>query len=140
MLQHVILATDGSAAAERAADYATTLAARYGAKVTVLHTFPPVPGFLGEPNYSQRLDKALGEARSLVGDVATRLRARGIADVDAEVVEGPATTAILNMVETRTPDLLVVGARGLNAWKRLVRGSVSQAVTQRAVCPVLVVK
>jgi nucleotide-binding universal stress UspA family protein len=140
MLQHVMLATDGTAAAERAADYAATLAARYGAKVTVLYTFPPVPGFLGEPNYSQRLDKALGEARSLVGDVAKRLRARGIADVDAEVVEGSAATAILNMAETRTPDLLVVGARGLNAWKSLVRGSVSQAVTQRAACPVLVVK
>ena len=64
MLQHEMLATDGSAAAERAADFAAALAARYGAKVTVLHTFPAVPGFLGEPNYSQRLEKALGEARS----------------------------------------------------------------------------
>jgi len=84
-----------------------------------------VPDFLGEPNYSQSLDKTLGEAQALVGDVAKRLRTQGIDDVDAEVVEGPAASAILNMAETRSPNLLVAGARGLNAWERLVRGSVS---------------
>jgi nucleotide-binding universal stress UspA family protein len=140
MLQYVMLATDGSAAAERAADFAAALAARYGARVTVLHTFPPVPDFLGEPNYSQALDKTLGDARALVGDVAKRLRTQGIDDVDAEVVEGPAASAILDMAESRAPDLLVVGARGQSVWKGLVRGSVSQAVTQGAACPVLVIK
>jgi nucleotide-binding universal stress UspA family protein len=140
MLRYVMLATDGSAAAQRATDFAAALAARYGARVTVLHTFPPVPDFLGEPTYSQTLDKTLGEAQALVGDVAKRLRAQGITDVDAEVVEGPAASAILDMAESRAPDLLVVGARGLSAWKGLVRGSVSQAVTQGAACPVLVIK
>jgi nucleotide-binding universal stress UspA family protein len=140
MLQYVMLATDGSAAAERATDFAAALAARYGARVTVLHAFPPVPNFLGEPNYSQRLDKTLGEARTLVGDVAKRLRTQGIDNVDAEVVEGPAASAILSMAETRAPDLLLVGARGQSVWKGLVRGSVSQAVTHGAACPVLVIK
>jgi nucleotide-binding universal stress UspA family protein len=64
---------------------------------------------LGEPNYSQRLDKTLGEAQALVGDMAKRLRTQGIADVDAKVVEGPAASAILDMAESRAPDLLVVG-------------------------------
>jgi nucleotide-binding universal stress UspA family protein len=103
MLQYVMLATDGSASAERAADFAAVLAARYGARVTVLHTFPPVPDFLGEPNYSQMLDRTLGEARALVGNVAKRLRAHRIAEVDTEVVEGPATSTILSMAETRAP-------------------------------------
>jgi nucleotide-binding universal stress UspA family protein len=140
MLQYVMLATDGSPAAERAADFAAALAAPYGARVTVLHTVPPVPDFLGEPNYSQRRDKTLGEARALVDDVAERLRARGIDSVDAEIVEGSAATAILDLAETRAPDLLVVGTRGRSAWKGLMRGSVSQAVAQRAACPVLVIK
>jgi nucleotide-binding universal stress UspA family protein len=135
-----MLATDGSAAAERAADFAAALAARYGARVTVLHTVPPVPDFLGEPSYSQTLDKTLGEAEALVGDVAKRMRAQGITDVDAEVLEGPAASAILDMAESRAPDLLVVGARGLSTWKGLVGVSVSQAVIQHAACPVLVIK
>jgi nucleotide-binding universal stress UspA family protein len=139
-LQYVMLATDGAAAAERAADFAAVLAVRYGARVTVLHTVPPVPDFLGEPYFSQKLDKTLGDARALVDDVAKRMRAQGIADVDVEVVEGPGASAFLDMAETRAPDLLVVGTRGLSAWKGLVRGSVSQIVTQHAACPVLVIK
>jgi nucleotide-binding universal stress UspA family protein len=43
MLQYVMLATDGSDAAERAADFAAALAARYSARVTVLHTFRQCP-------------------------------------------------------------------------------------------------
>ena len=112
MLQYVMLATDGSAAAERAADFGAALAARYGARVTVLHTFPPVPDFLGEPNYSQTLDKTLGDARALVGDVAKRLRAQGIDNVDTEVVEGPAASAILDMAETVPPICSWSGHRG----------------------------
>jgi nucleotide-binding universal stress UspA family protein len=38
------------------------------------------------------------------------------------------------------PDLIVIGARGLGTWPGLLLGSVSMAVTQRAQCPVLVVK
>jgi len=34
----------------------------------------------------------------------------------------------------------VVGGRGLGTWKGLILGSVSMAVTQRAGCPVLIVK
>ncbi|MER3458879.1 MAG: universal stress protein, partial [Chloroflexota bacterium] len=45
-----------------------------------------------------------------------------------------------NVAEVRKPDLIVVGARGLGTWRGLILGSVSMAVTQRAECPVLVVK
>lgn len=38
------------------------------------------------------------------------------------------------------PDLLVIGARGRSPWLGLTLGSVSLAATQRATCPVLVVK
>jgi hypothetical protein len=41
MLQYVMLATDGSAAAERAADFAAALAARYGVLVTMISQYLP---------------------------------------------------------------------------------------------------
>jgi nucleotide-binding universal stress UspA family protein len=98
------------------------------------------PDILGEPNYSQALHAALDESRGLVEDVAKRLREMGVAEVETDVIEGPASEVILAVVETRAPDLLVIGARGQSPWKGLVLGSVSLAVTQRANCPVLVVK
>lgn len=140
MIQSILYATDGSAPAERAGDFVASLAVRYGAKVTVLHAYTPVPGYLGEPNYSRTLYKTLEEAEALVADVARRLRELGVAEVETEVVEGPAADAILNVAEVRKPDLIVVGARGLGTWRGLILGSVSMAVTQRAECPVLVVK
>jgi nucleotide-binding universal stress UspA family protein len=64
----------------------------------------------------------------------------GVPDVDIDTAEGPAASVILNVAESRKPDLLVEGARGLGTWQGIILGSVSMAVTQRAECPVLVVK
>jgi len=60
--------------------------------------------------------------------------------VETEVIEGPAVNAIIGVAETRKPDIIVIGARGLSTWQGLLMGSVSLSVTQRAECPVLVVK
>ena len=140
MIQHIIFATDGSAPAERAADFTASLATRYGARVTVLHAFAPMPTFLGEPYHSQMVNKVLREAETLVEDAAKRLRENGVKDVETDILEGSAAATILRVVEIRKPDLLIVGRRGLSTWKGLILGSVSMAVTQRAECPVLVVK
>jgi nucleotide-binding universal stress UspA family protein len=45
MIQRILLATDGLASAERAADFAASLGSRYGAKVTVLHVCSPAPSW-----------------------------------------------------------------------------------------------
>ena len=54
------------------------------------------------------------------------------------VVGGPALS-ILTAAEAHRSDLVVVGARGLGAIKRVLLGSVSEAVLRQAACPVLVV-
>ena len=73
-------------------------------------------------------------------DAAGHLHDMGIVDVATEVIEGPAINALLGVAETRKPDIIVIGARGLSTWQGLLMGSVSLSVTQRAECPVLVVK
>lgn len=140
MIKHILLATDGSAAAERAADMAASLAMRYDAKLTVVHAYHPIPLFLGEPNYSQAVERTLEVGTRLVEGVANRLRELGVKDVTPELIEGYAADVILGMVETRKPDLVVLGSRGLGTWQGAFLGSVSMSVTQRASCPVLVVK
>ncbi len=140
MIENILLATDGSAPAGRAADLAASLATRYHSKVMVLHAFAMIPRYLGEPNFEEALRKTLDGSRALVDDAAKRLRELGVAEVDTDVIEGPAANVILGVAETRKPDLLVLGARGLSTWQGLLLGSVSMAVTQRAECPVLVVK
>jgi nucleotide-binding universal stress UspA family protein len=140
MIENILLATDGSRPAKQAAEFAASLALRFRAKVTVLHAYTPVPAYLGEPNYSRAFYESLDEAKALVEDAACRLNEMGVVGVETEVIEGPAANVVLGIAETRKPDILVIGARGLSTWQGLLMGSVSSSVTQRAECPVLVVK
>ena len=140
MIEHILLATDGSRPAKQAAEFAASLALRFRAKVTVFHAYTSAPAYLGEPNYSRAFYQTLEEAKALVEDAAGHLQDMGIVDVAREVIEGPAINALLGVAETRKPDIIVIGARGLSTWQGLLMGSVSLSVTQRAECPVLVVK
>jgi len=142
MIANILLATDGSSPAKQAAEFAASLALRFRAKVTVLHAYTPVPAGLGEPNYTQTLTlyESLDQAKALVEDAAGRLHDMGIVEVETEIIEGPAINALLGAAETRKPDIIVIGARGLSTWQGLLMGSVSLSVIQRAECPVLVVK
>jgi nucleotide-binding universal stress UspA family protein len=140
MIQNILLATDGSAPAERAADFAASLALRFQATVTVLTAFTPAPARPSEPHPGRPPRRILDEARALVEAAARRLREMGIQNVGTEVMEGPAANVILGVAETRKPDLIVIGARGASTWQGHMLGGVSIAVTLRAECPVLVVK
>jgi nucleotide-binding universal stress UspA family protein len=140
MIQSILLATDGSAPAERATDFAASLALRFGAALTVLYAHNPNSGHAGGASRPSAPDQALATAQALVSELAVRLHEMGIVSVDTEVVEGPANNVILGVAETRRPDLLVIGARGAGTWQGQFLGSVSMAVLQRAECPVLVVK
>jgi len=140
MLQSILLVTDGSTPAKRAADFAANLATRFGSTIIVVHAYDHVPSYLGQPYYNEALAGVLLAAHTLTDDVVKHLLEMGVADVVKDVLEGPATDAILRTAEARKPDLIVIGARGLGTWQGRLLGSVSMAVTQRAECPVLVVK
>jgi nucleotide-binding universal stress UspA family protein len=56
------------------------------------------------------------------------------------VLSGTPADEIVRDAERHASDLVVVGARGLGAFKRLVLGSVSESVLRHAPCPVLVVR
>jgi nucleotide-binding universal stress UspA family protein len=141
MIQRILLAADGSASAERAADFAASLGSRYGAKVTVVYVYSPAPSYMDKATGNRKRRSTSGNAKSLVTNVAKHLREVGVSDVDTEILEGPVVRAILNTAKSRKPDLLVLGARGSGAASGgMLLGSVTMAVTYRAECPVLVVK
>ena len=141
MIQMILVATDGSATSERAADFAASLAIRFHSKVTVLHalTTEPVTPVQGA-RAGRTTMNSLVEKNNLVDHAAGRLHELGVSSVETRVVEGPAVNVILGVAESLKPDLLVMGARGLSTWQGILLGSVSSAVTQRAECPVLIVK
>ena len=141
MVRHILYATDGSYAAERAGDYAASIAMRFHAKVTVLHAFVNVPVPLTStpfPNADSFASQK--DAEHLTERAAERLRNLGVPEVATEIISGQPTSVILGVAETLKPDMIILGARGLSTWQGMLLGSVSASVVQRAEIPVLVVK
>lgn len=59
-------------------------------------------------------------------------------DVEKLVEDGPPVECLV--AEAKDADLLVVGARGLGGFERLLLGSVSQQLAHHAPCPVVIVR
>ena len=78
------------------------------------------------------LEAVLTRARD---DFAGRAR-----EVELRVVVGHPADALVRAAADPDIDLVVVGARGLGRFTRLLLGSVSERVLHHATCPVLVVK
>jgi len=139
MFKKILLATDGSAQANRALEYARDLALRDNAQVIVVHAFEPVPSYLGEPWEEQVEAQHTTAGKRIANDAAQKLQAAGL-DVVVEVLEGPAADAILRVADARQCDLIVMGCRGYNTLTSLLVGSVSHRVLAHARVPVMIVK
>jgi nucleotide-binding universal stress UspA family protein len=140
MIRHILVATDGSTAAERAADYAAALALRFGADLTLLYAEGPAPRYSEASGVKAAAAQAPESVELALARLAGRLQDIGVSKVDMKVVEGPAVNVIIGVAESRHPDMLIMGARGWGTWQGPGLGSVSMAVLQRAECSVMVVK
>jgi nucleotide-binding universal stress UspA family protein len=135
--KRILLATDGSEDAALAARAAVDLAMGAGAELHVVHAWQTVPTTRFEAFVRTRL---LAEARELLETQAAQL---GKADADvagAHLREGPAVDELVDLAGEIRADLVVVGSRGRGPLKRLVLGSVSEAVVHHARCPALVLR
>lgn len=139
MFDTVVLAVDGSAHAERAAELTRELAQRLGSQVIVVYAFTPVPRYLGDEQAQAIAARGVGHGTEIAERAAGPFRTAGI-DVEIDVLEGPAPEAILRVAEVRNADLIVMGSRGLNDLEAILLGSVSHKVLQHAPCPVLIVR
>jgi len=139
MFKKILLATDGSPHAEEALEYARDLALRDDAQVIVVHAVPPVPAYLGEPEWQELASRNVAEGEQVAGHAAENLRKAGV-DVIVEVLEGPPADAILRVADVRQPDLIVMGSRGHGEVASLLLGSVSHRVLAHTHVPVMIVR
>jgi len=139
MFKRILLATDGSANAEGALEYARGLALRDSAQVIVVYAFPPVPTYLREPGLEQLITRHVAEGRQVTSQAVEELQEAGL-DVIVEVLEGPPADAILHVADVRQCDLIVMGNRGHGEVASLLLGSVSHRVLAHAHVPVMIVR
>lgn len=139
MSSFVIVGTDGSTRASLAVETAAGEAARRGIGLRLVYGYAPLYGFTG---LDPTPDADVLEACELLLEDAARAASRKYPDLVVEkkvVVNDPAFALVS---ESSEPDveLVVVGARGISAMRRLLMGSVSTKVATYAEKPVIVVR
>ncbi|MBO9600620.1 MAG: universal stress protein [Cohnella sp.] len=139
---HILVAYDGSEAAEKALKHAIHLAGnnpdnrltvayvRNRPKMTVEGIAWAVPN-----DYEERLRQYENNMLAMAADKTAHIR-----NASTVVLTGIPAAALLEYADKHRCDLIVMGSRGLGAFKEWMLGSVSHHVVQQSKVPVLIVK
>ena len=141
-MKTILLATDGSPSAQKATDVAIELAGALDALLRIVSVWNvPVYDYGYVPvQYAPELDEAQRDgATHAVEEAAAAAKAAGVR-VTSEIHRGSAADEICGAAADAEADMIVLGAHGWSAMKRIFFGSVSTAVLHHAACPVLVVR
>jgi nucleotide-binding universal stress UspA family protein len=131
--RRVLVATGGSPWSDAAVDYTLTLAQAQQLEVCLLH----VDTKRRRPTDDVRTTMA--EEKGILTLAEARAAATCV-PYEAKLAYGDVTEAILETATSRECDVIILGSRGLTGWKRLMLGSISNAVAVKATLPVLIVK
>lgn len=151
--QRITLATDGSKDARTAAAALGALPWEAGTAITIVGVVPisrpsagsvlPMTGVGQDAVAFLELEQEAARvgATEAVAATAAELRAAAPGITIAEVVRtGGTAEEILAQAEEDGADLVVAGAKGHGMLGAFVLGSVSEALVERSVCPVLIVR
>lgn len=155
MINHILVAVDGSSFSFRAA--------RLGAKIlhrnvsgilTLLYIAKPKPDLewfqgqgsdLNQVSIEERraLDAAFKKGQEILKEAQVAcqdLLKEGFVRIEAMVVPGEPALKIIETAEKKRCDMIIMGSRGAGPLRGALLGSVSQKVLNNSQCPVLIVK
>jgi nucleotide-binding universal stress UspA family protein len=144
----ILIAIDGSPCSEVVVNEVATRPWPAGSEFRVLSAFqipmsPTPEAWAIPPEYYDEMERAAhAHAQKVVDRAAAQLKqALGPSMIVLEQVAAGSPQLVIIEESDRWPaDLIIVGSHGYGAWRRLVLGSVSQAVVSHAKCSVEVVR
>ncbi len=134
--EKILLATDGSADADRATEAAADLAKRAGAELHVVHVWHDVPGFAHD-FVKRELER---QGQEILDAQVEKIQATGATVAGAHLRGGRTSNEVIALSEEIEAGLLIVGSRGLGTVKRILMGSQSEEIVHHARVPVLVLR
>jgi len=140
--KNILIATDGSEAAENAADYGIEIAGWNGAKAYAVYAID-ISSFesilmdeVWVKNTYEQFEKIGREATS---DVEENAKAAGI-EAESILLKGDPAKEILDFAEKQKVDMIVVGSIGKSGVQNFLLGSISLKILRNSKIPVLVVR
>jgi nucleotide-binding universal stress UspA family protein len=140
----ILLAIDGSAPSQAAIEEVAHRPWPSPSTLRILsviqpYTPPATEVVLASATLEQIRQREKQDAEQLTRQARERIAAPGLS-VETATSEGDPRTAIVDAADEWQADLIVVGSHGQTGLKRLVMGSVAQAVVAHAHCSVEVVR
>jgi nucleotide-binding universal stress UspA family protein len=124
MLENILIAIDGSMHSQKAEDAGIELARISKGKVTALNVVKSG----SEPDAGNMILKQTEEKAKKAG-----------VPFQGKIIEGHPATEIMKFAEDSKMNIIVIGSLGVTGIKKLLIGSVTEAVIRHSKVPVLVV-
>ena len=139
--KHILVPTDFGDSSNAALEVAVDLSKKYGASLTLLHTYEiPVYGYPGMLYAPIDLLTPIQESAQAQSDAALKsLRAR-VPEAQALLKFGVPAVEIQKAIEETHADLVVMGTHGRHGVSRALLGSVAERTVRLSQIPVLTVR
>ncbi|RDW21554.1 universal stress protein [Oceanobacillus chungangensis] len=138
---NIVVAVDGSEAAEIAFKKSLDIAKRNNARLVLAHVVDSRTFATAEAYDRSLADRAEEYAKELLDSYVENAKSAGVTDLVRCIEYGsPKVKIAKNIAKDFNADLIICGATGMNAVERFLIGSVSESITRYAECDVLVVR
>jgi nucleotide-binding universal stress UspA family protein len=140
-MKNILVPTDFSDCALRAAQAAMSIAAKFSANIHFLHIMPDPDGTVHVPHLRKGLTQHphKGYAQSELALLVEKARQLGLTATPVLVFD-KGNERIENYIKPLEIDLIVMGSHGATGIRELVLGSNTQRVVRKSLVPVLVIK
>lgn len=143
MISRIVVAIDGSEAAQRAVDFSVELAKKFDAKIDIVNViqYPTITYYDSDQSFYDSLVQRMTNTASAKLDEAAAVVKDAEIVVDTHVLQGDARFVLADQVpEQLSPDLIVMGKTGTNIVMRVFMGSTARYVSEHAETSVLLVQ
>jgi nucleotide-binding universal stress UspA family protein len=134
MYQHILIPTDGSKLAHKAAVHGLSLAKALGARTTVLTV---EPSFV-TPTFTEHAKEWTAQTTSALNAIADEAKVSGLQCEIVRMTPDDPHEAIIAVATDKGCDLIVMGSHGQSGILKMIVGSVTAKVVAQASVPVLV--
>jgi nucleotide-binding universal stress UspA family protein len=153
MYEHVLVALDGSAPAERVMAHAEAFAMTFKSTITLIRATVSAETLIAETASASPLAGEVAppidptpivegdheDALQYLERMARRLRTHGVT-VTTELPQGPADEEIVARAKDLKVNLIMMTTHGRGGLGRMLFGSIADKVLRRASCPVLIIR
>lgn len=139
MFEHILVPTDFSEDAAEAASVAVAMAAKFDARITLVHVVTPLALMYEDLPSMDFVTPVEEAARAALAKELELLRVNWPSS-DSLFLRGAVADELVRAIDSEGADLVVMGKHGRGVLNRMLVGSVTERVVRHASVPVLTVK